>query len=148
MRLGLIVYSGVLERWFLTIGPFKGTMRLTSKFPSGRYSWATYRLIEQYLKLVVEVEDHRRLVYADEKPMEEIDIYGTVWRDLFTGDVPKHEMEANAKSCYNILAAVNIKGRGISPIEYVILEECTNSALFLQFVMILMDEGYLAGNVL
>ena len=56
-RLGLIVSSGVLERWFLTIGPFKGTTRLTSKFPSGLDNWATYRLLKQYLKLVVEVED-------------------------------------------------------------------------------------------
>ena len=52
-------------------------------------------------------------------------------------------MEANAKNRYNILAAVNIKGRGIAPVEYVVLEECTNFALFLQFVMFLMDEGFL-----
>ena len=38
---------------------------------------------------------------------------------------------------------MNIKGRGISPFEYVVLEECTNSALFLQLVMFLMDNGCL-----
>ena len=142
-KFGLMVTSGVIQRWFMSIGPFKGTMRLTSKFPSGRDSWATYRLLKQYLRLIVEVDDHRRLVFADEKPMKEIDIYGAVRRDIFTGDVPKHQMEANSKNRFNILTAVNIKGGGISPVDYVVLEECTNSALFLQFILILMDKGCL-----
>ena len=32
---GLIVSYGVIERWFLMIGLFKGMMRLISKFLSG-----------------------------------------------------------------------------------------------------------------
>ena len=74
--------------------------------------------------------------------MKEIDIYGPVRRDVLSGDVPKHEMETNAKNRYNILVAISIKGSVISPVEYVVLEECTNSTLFLQFVF-LMDEGCL-----
>ena len=127
----------------MTIGPFKGTMRLTSKFPSGRDSWTTYKLIKQYLGFIVEVEDHRRVVFTDEKPMKEIGIYRLVRRDVFSGDVPNHEMEANAKNRYNILAAVNIKGNGIAPLEWVVLEECSNAALFIQFVLFLMDKGIL-----
>ena len=37
-KFGLIVGKTIIQRWFMTIGPFKGTMRLTSKFPSGRDS--------------------------------------------------------------------------------------------------------------
>ena len=92
-------------------------MRLTLKFPSGRDSWATYKLLKQYLGFILEVEDHRRVVFADEKPMNEIDTYGSVRRNVFSGDVPNHEMEANAQNRYNILAAVNIKGNGIAPLE-------------------------------
>ena len=148
-KFGLILREDIIHRWFMTIGPFKGTMRLTSKFPSGRDSWATYKLFKQYLQFIVEVEDHRRIVFADEKPMKEIDIYGAVRRYIFKGDVPKHQMEANAKNRYNILAAVNIKGRGVSPLEYVVLEECSNAALFIQFVLVLMDKGILVrGDIL
>ena len=63
----LIVSQSVIQRWFMSIGPFKGTMRLTSKFPSSQDSWAAYKLLKQYLGFIVEVEDHRRLVFADKK---------------------------------------------------------------------------------
>ena len=91
----------------------------------------------------MEVEDHSTVVFADKKPMKEIDIYGAVQRDLFSGDVPNHEMEANAKNRYNILCAVNIKGGDIPPLEYVVLQENSNSAIFPQFVMFLMAVGIL-----
>ena len=63
----------------------------------------------------MEVKDHTTVVFADEKPTKEIDIYGAVRRNVFNGDVPNHETEANAKHRYNILAAVNIKGGEIPP---------------------------------
>lgn len=44
-KFGLIISADMIHRWFMTIGPFKGTMRLTSKFPSGRDSWATYKFL-------------------------------------------------------------------------------------------------------
>ena len=37
-RYGLFVAKSTIERWFLTIGPFRGTMRVTSRFPSARDS--------------------------------------------------------------------------------------------------------------
>ena len=44
-RFGVIVSKYAIERWFLTIGPFKGSMRVTSRYPSGRNSWATYNML-------------------------------------------------------------------------------------------------------
>ena len=41
-----------ISRWFKTIGPFKGTMRLTLKYPPGKSSWETRQLLEEYLAFV------------------------------------------------------------------------------------------------
>ena len=64
--------------------------------------------------------------------MKEIDIFGTVRRDPFLGSAPNHEMEANSKNRYSILAAVTLKIVNMSPVEYTILEDKTNSYIFLQ----------------
>ena len=44
-KFGLVVHQTTIQRWFMTIGPFKGTMRVTSVFPDGRNSWQTYRML-------------------------------------------------------------------------------------------------------
>ena len=142
-KFGILLHYSLIERWFMTIGPFKGVMRLTSRFPSGRETWVTYRLLKKYLQFIVSVTDHRRLVFADEKPMKEIDIFDRVRRDPFTGIVPYYLMDANSKNRYNILCAVNVKGGHVNPVEFVILEECTNSSLFFEFVMFLLERGVL-----
>ena len=47
------------------------------------------------------------------------------------------------RSGFNILCAINVKGGDVSPVEFVILEECTNSSLFFEFVLYLLDNGVL-----
>lgn len=43
---------------------------------------------------------HRSVVFADEKPMNEIDIFGSTRRDLLTGFVYKQNCNANLKNRY------------------------------------------------
>ena len=143
-KFGLVVGTTTIQRWFMQIGPFKGTMRVTSRFPSGRNSWATTEMLRLYLDFIVRIHDHKKLVFADEKPMKEIDIYGCVRRDPLLGGTPYHEMEANVKNRYSILSAVTLKTGNIKPVEYVILEATTDSCLFLQFVRILLERGTIA----
>ena len=40
-RFGVTVSNTTIHRWFMTIGPFKGTMRVTSRFPGSRNSSTT-----------------------------------------------------------------------------------------------------------
>ena len=96
-RFSHIVSHSFMTRTFKTIGSFKGTMRLTSRFPSGRNSAATFLYLKEYLGFVDVIHEHSRLVFADEKPMKEIMIYGKVRRDPFMGNTPFHEMNANSK---------------------------------------------------
>jgi hypothetical protein len=94
----MTVSKSTIERWFMTIGPFKGSMRVTSRYPSGRNSWATYNMLKSYLSFILSIDDHYRIVFADEKSMKEIDVYRLVRRDIITGDTPTHELEsANSK---------------------------------------------------
>jgi len=78
---------------------------------------------------------------VDEKLMKEVDIFDCVRRDPYTGIVPYISMNANTKNRYNILSAVNVKDGHVNPAEFLILEECTNSSLFLQFVLYLLERG-------
>ena len=57
-------------------------MRLTSQFPPAKKSMETCRLVESYLFLINTV-NHYKLVFADEKPLREKDIYDRVRRDPF-----------------------------------------------------------------
>jgi len=60
-KYGLLLHiSSLTERWFMTIGPFIGTMRLTSRYPSGRDTWITYRLLKKYLRFICSISDHQR----------------------------------------------------------------------------------------
>ena len=146
-KFGLVLTRSFIESWFLNIGPFKGTMRVTSTFPSGRNSASTYNHLCSYLEFIMEIGDPIRLVFADEKPMKEIDIYGTVRRNVVTGVAPNHEMEANAKNRYNILATTTLKAN-VRAVEYIILSECTDSTYFVLWVQILLQKGTLvAGDV-
>ena len=128
--LGFIIINKIISRWFSTIGPFKGTMCVTSSFPSGRNNWSTYWVLCQYLDFIESIEDHKRLVFADEIPMKEIMIFRSVRRDVQTGTTPKHTMDANSKNRYSILAAVTIKGNSVRPVDFFVLEQCTDATLF------------------
>ena len=143
-RFGMTISKSTVERWFRTIGPFKGTMRVTSRYPSGRNSWTTIQILRNYLAFILSVHDHSRLVFADEKPMKEVDVYMLVRRDPVSGNTPNHTIDsANSKNRYSILAAVNVKGGNIPPVQAVLIEKCTDSSIFLQFIRTLLDSGVL-----
>ena len=140
---GIILGKDIIQRWFRETGPYKGSMRATSRFPSGRYKPRTVEKLKEYLTFISMTRDHNRLVFADEKPMKETNIYRNVRRDPMTGLIPNHEMEANRKNRFNILAAVTLKKNGVRPVEYKVIEACTDAHVFLEFVMHLLEVGTL-----
>ena len=140
---GLDVSPSLIQRWFKNIGPFKGLMRVTSKFPPAKDSREVVELLHEYLDFIGIIDDHTRLVFGDEKPMKEIDIYGTVRRDPFVGDVPDHKCNANSKNMWNILAVVTLK-RNVPHVEHVVIDESTNSFHFFDYVTHLVRIGTLA----
>ena len=74
--------------------------------------------------------------------MKEVGIYGTVSQDFLTRQIPTQPIDAvNSKNRYTILTAVNIKGGDIPPVYSVIIEKCTDSAIFLMFVWELLERG-------
>ena len=131
VRFGLATSPTTIQRWFKTVGPFSGNMRATSRYPSARDSWATYEMLRDYLNFIVSIDDHSRLVFTNKKPMKEIDIYGTVWQDILTRQIPSQLINSvNSKNRYSILTAVNIKGSVIPPTYLVIIEKSTDSDIF------------------
>ena len=64
------VSDSFIRRWFHQIGPHKGTLRVTSSHPTGRYSTQTIMRLQDYLAFISSVDDHSRLVFSDEKPMK------------------------------------------------------------------------------
>ena len=94
---GLVLSTMKIYCWFQTLGPFRGAMRQTSSFPYRRNSWSTYQHLCQYLYFILSIDNHRRLMFADEKPTKEVMIYSKVRRNIMTGRIPNHSMEANSK---------------------------------------------------
>ena len=132
-----------IKRWFDEIGPHKGSLRVTSSHPTGRYSTSTLMRLHDYLSFISSIEDHTRLVFSDEKPMKEVMIFPKVRKDPLTGQCPKNMSSSTSKNRFNILAAVNLKGGPVAPVYWEVLEECTTSALYLQFVKKLIENGVL-----
>ena len=132
-----------VKRWFDEVGPFKGTLRVTSSHPTGRYSESTIIRLAEYIELVTSIEDHTTLVFSDEKPMKEVMIFPRVRKDPFTGYSPKNISTSSSKNRYNILATVNLKGGDIPPVYFEVLEETTTSAIYLQFVKNMIEDGVL-----
>ena len=112
-----------ISHWFKTIGTFKGTMQATSKFPPAKDTWQSLYLVKQYLALMYAVEDHTDIIFADEKYLKEIDIYGKVRRDVYRGEVPTIKCNVNLRNQWNIMAACSVR-RGIErALEYITIEE-------------------------
>ena len=66
--------------------------------------------------------------------MKEAMIYSKVRRDVVKGATPNNKVSSvNSKNRYNILTAMTIKEGGIKSVEFIILEECTDACIFLQF---------------
>ena len=141
VRYGLIVGYDTAERWFNRVGPFRGSLRVTNAFPPDRDSLRAVHQLGLYLDFIKDVNPVR-LVFADEKPMKEKDVYRRVRRDPVSGCTPRHKMNANGKNRYNILAACTLKPLTRS-VEYVILKTTTTAPIFLQFVRHLVESGTL-----
>ena len=140
-KFGIILSPTFITRWFRSIGPFKGNFRKTSKFPPAKYSRSNTRLLKRYLAFA-SLHDPSRFVFADEKPMKEIDIYGVVRRNIMDGTIPRHKCKANSKNRWNILAACTTK-RVKDNVEYLIIDECTDASMFVHFVSNLIEVGFL-----
>ena len=100
----------------------------------------------QYEQFIRSVGDRRRLVFADEKPMKEIDIYGKVRRDPIDGTVAWIPCNPNTKNRYNILAAVGLKQT--IACEALVLDCNADAYIFSRFVQHLISKGFLvAGDI-
>ena len=97
---------------------------------------------KDYLTFICHVKMHKRIVFADEKPMKDQDIYSLVRRDPITGIVPYNKGKANSKNRWNILCAVTIKRR-VRCVEYLVFDATTDSSLFHKFVEHPIEEGTL-----
>ena len=73
-------------------------MRTTSTFPPLKYTSRNNKLLQDYLSFMTGVDDHKRCVFADEKPLKEVDLTGQVRRDPFTGDIPHETCNANVQN--------------------------------------------------
>ena len=54
--------------------------------------------------------------------MKDINIFSTVRRDIITGQVTNHSMNANSKNQYKILSSVALKKGNVRPVDYVIIQ--------------------------
>ena len=140
---GIQVSDAFIKKWFDTVGPKKGSLRVTSHHNIGRYSMTNLQKLQEYLTFIASLDDHTKLVFSDEKPMKEINIFPRVRRDPFTGEIPKNKASSTCKNRYNILAAVNIKGGDVPPVYYEVVDATTNAAIYCQFVRKLIEHGVL-----
>jgi transposase len=145
---GIAISTSFMCRWFSSIGPFKGRMRFTSIFPPRKNSIRTLNQLREYLDFAKEFGNHRSWVFADEKPSKLKDTFGKVRRDVFSGQVPHHTSDkANSRTLFNIFAAVNVKKHRRN-VESVVLNMYGDSIVFQQFVLHLLNTGFLeAGDV-
>jgi transposase len=119
-------------------------MRFTSLFPPKKFSDRNIQLTKEYIDFIIEVKDHRCIVFADEKPMREADSFTTVRRDPCTGAVPANISEkANVRFRYNIFAAVTVKKDVVNNVEAVVLDMIGDSTVFLFFVARLVQIRFL-----
>ena len=58
-------------------------------------------------------------------------------------DTANHEMNVNSKNRFSILAVVTLKKINMRAVDYINLEDMTDSCLILQFVHILTNVGNL-----
>ena len=131
IRFGIKLSDVFIKRWFDTIGPFKGSLRVTSSHNISRYSDENIRRLQNYLNIIANIDDHVRLVFSDEKPMKEVMIFPKVRRDPLFGDSPKNKSTSNSKNRYNILAAVNVKGGQVPPVYFRVLEATTQTRQYI-----------------
>ena len=87
--------------------------------------------------------NHYKLVFADEKPLREKDLYDRVRRDPLNGTVPDiiYKGANNKRIRYNVLAAVSLTKR--NPFCTRVIEEYGDAIVFSSFVGECIREGVL-----
>ena len=109
-KYNIFVSEGFITNWFQTIGPCKGSLRLTSTFPPNKDSPRVFDLVQEYLNFIGALKDHKRLVFIDEKPFKGMDIFTSARRDPFTGVVPHLSApDANSRKRHNCITALTLK---------------------------------------
>lgn len=144
-KFGFSVSQSFISRWFQDIGPYKGSLRETSLFPSKKNSPTVRKQVKRFLRDMERLKDHTRLVFADEKPMKERELMRRyVRRDPITGLVPQVPCDAaNNKIRWNIFAAITVKMDVENNVEFIITDENGDAFLFQNFVMHLLEKGIL-----
>ena len=140
-RYGMICSPSFITNWFKNVGPYKGTMRIASKFPNARGSNRVQSYKQEYLRMINNIDNPRRLVFIDEKPMKEIDIYARVRRNVMDGTVPYIPCNANSRNRYNIMTAVRLNKK--RPCESLVFDRTADSHLFFAFVQHLLSIKFL-----
>ena len=79
-------------------------------------------MLQQCISFMKIVKYHTRLVFADEKSMKDIYIFGTVRRVIVTADIPNRFTKENSKNRYNILIVVTLKKGNVCPVDYLVLQ--------------------------
>ena len=59
-KYNIFISESFITKWFYVIGPCKGSMRLTSTFPSNKDSTHVFDLVQEYLKFIGALKDHKR----------------------------------------------------------------------------------------
>ena len=67
-KYGHSLSESFITRWFETMGPYKGSLQVTSSHPTGRYSDSTIMRLQQYTRLIESVDNHERLVFSYRSP--------------------------------------------------------------------------------
>ena len=94
-RSKISVSPELISLWFKTIGSFKENLRETSLFPLDKDSVRVQKLHDEYMEFICCITNHKKIVFADEKPMKEQDLFTLVRKDPMTGIVPSNKGNAN-----------------------------------------------------
>ena len=81
-RFGLVAIYFTIQTWFMMIGSFKGSMRVINRYPGSRNSPSMVRHLEFYLKIILTVSDHCRLVFVEKNHMKDRGTFGTVYESI------------------------------------------------------------------
>ena len=74
----LLLSSPFITQWFHLIGPFRGTFCSNSVFPTAKNTVHVLRKVIEYLEFISTIQNHACLVFADEKPLKQVDLFQLV----------------------------------------------------------------------
>jgi transposase len=113
-------------------------------FPPNKNSPEVVARLKAYKEFLDSLPSHKNIIFADEKPLKEVDCYGKVRRDPMTGVVnANHCVNANSRNRWNIFAAINVKKNVEDNCYALVLEEKGDSDCFQEYVEMLISNGFL-----